>query len=103
MIPSHIQSLHDSAIQVAREFRSCEARFIETLQQIDRDEVYRHFDHPSLFRYAVDALGLTEAVAYALIQVARTARRVPELQAEITEGRLSVFKAKKICSVLSLD
>ena len=100
MVPNSIQKIHEAALQVSREFRSCESRLVEVLGQVDENEVFRHLGYPSLFRYSVEALGLTEAVAYALIQVARTGKQVPELKRDVASGALSVFKAKKICSVL---
>ena len=100
MIPTLIQKIHETALQAAQDFRSCESRLVEALMRVDEKEVFRHLGYPSLFRYAVDALRLTEAVAYALIQVARTANQVPELKSEVESGSLSVFKAKKICAVL---
>ena len=99
MIPTHIEKIHQAALQISKEFRSCELRLVEILSEVDAKEVFLHLGFPSLFRYAVDALGLTESIAYALIQVARTAQKVPELKQELEQG-LSVFKAKKICSVL---
>ena len=65
MVPDSIQKIHEAALQVSREFRSCESRLVEVLGQ-----------------------------------VARTGRQVPELKKEVASGALSVFKAKKICSVL---
>ena len=103
MVPNSIQKIHEAALQISREFRSCESRLVEVLGQVDENEVFRHLGYPSLFRYSVEALGLTEAVAYALIQVARTVKQVPELKKEVENGALSVFKAKKICSLLKRD
>ena len=100
MIPLLIQKIHQAALQASQDFRSCESRLVEALMQVDEKEVFRHLGYPSLFRYAVNELHLTESIAYALIQVARTAKQVPELKREVADGGLSAFKAKKICAVL---
>src|SRR5690606_19277275 len=55
----------------------------------------------SLFRYAVECLGLSEAVAYNAIAVARKATEVPALREAVHAGALGLSKATKVVSVLT--
>ena len=57
--------------------------------------------YPSLFKYCVEALSLTEAHSYALIGVARKSREVPELKTLIDEGKLHVSNARRIVSAIT--
>ena len=95
--------LHEKAMQLASDFRRLESSLTQCLGEVEETRLYFELGYPSLFQYATHALGLTESVAYALITVARTMKQVPELRVEIEAGRLSVFKGKKICSVLKRE
>ena len=72
--------LHERAVELSREHRRIEFALVEVLQKIENCRMYRTFGCTSLFKYAVDILGLSESVAYAFIGVARKAAAVPELQ-----------------------
>jgi hypothetical protein len=74
---------------------------LKVLQAIDCSRAYQELGYPSLFQYAVSGLKLSEGSAYNFITVARKAAQIPELQREITEGSLSVSKARKIVPVLT--
>lgn len=97
------QSLHQKAIHLAREHRRVEWEIIRVMQEIDRAKMYKKFGCTSLFKYSVDALGLSEAVAYSLISVARKSVEVPALKHAIQHGELSANKASRIVSVLTQD
>lgn len=92
--------IHESALRAAQDFRRAEAALIEALIAVERERVFVALGFSSLFAYAV-SLGLSEAVAYNAITVARKAREIPELRVEIQNGTLSVSKAKKTASVLT--
>jgi hypothetical protein len=68
------------------------------LDEAERYKVYLRYGYNSLFQYAVQALGLSEGVAYNFINVGRAAREIPELKAEIASGALSVSKARSFTS-----
>ena len=98
-----LSALHEKAMRLASDFRRLESCLAQCLGEVEETRLYFELGYPSLFQYATHALGLTESIAYALITVARTMKQVPELRVEIESGRLSVFKCKKICSVLKKD
>jgi len=97
------RTIHAEALAAVREYKRCEVRLIEVLQQADDHRIYGSLGYNSLFRYASDGLGLSEEVAYVFINVARKARQVPALKEEISRGTISITKAKKISPVLNSE
>lgn len=93
--------IHKAALNAAKAFKRSEIELIEILEQVDRNRVYYHQGFSSLFKYTVDALGLSEEVAYIFINVCRKTREVPALKDAIKTGSITVSKAKKITSVLT--
>ncbi len=98
---SRAMRIHQNALQIVKQYRKCEVNLIEILQAADKHKVYFTLGHNSLFRYAVDGLGLSEEVAYIFINVARKAREVPALKEAIAHGQITVSKAKRITPVLN--
>lgn len=93
--------LHERALGAAKSFRQAEGELMESLIPIDRAKVFLRIGYPSLFRYATEALGLSEAVAYCAITVARKAEQIPALRLAVNAGELGLSKAKKVVSVLN--
>jgi 5-methylcytosine-specific restriction endonuclease McrA len=101
-VNEHHQLIHRTALDAAQGYRRAESTLVDALMAVDRERVFLQLGHASLFVYAVQALGLSEAVAYNAITVARKAREVPALQEQIRAGKIGISKAKKIASVLTL-
>jgi len=95
------QKLHSQALQLAKDYRRLEAELLDVLQRIDETKAYLPFGYSSLFQYAVEALRLSEAQAYAFMSVARKSRTIPALKAEICKGSITVSKASRIVPVLT--
>lgn len=93
--------IHLRACEAASQHRKVEAELIEILQQVEQHRVFLARGYASLFLYVVKELGLSESVAYNLISVARKAREVPELKAEIARGTITLSNARKIVPVLN--
>ena len=96
-----VQEIHEKALAAARRFKAAEVELIEVLQLVGEHRVFYHYKFNSLFQYAVQALSLSEEVAYIYINVSRKAAQVPRLKEEIAAGRITVSKAKTISSVLT--
>src|ERR1700723_577984 len=96
-----IESLHKQALSFAKSYLTAESDLISVLQEIDVCRGYRDLGYKSLFEYGVAALGLSEAVTYNLITVARKSREVPMLQAKLREGAITLSNAKQIAPVLT--
>ena len=100
--PEHLR-IHEEAFAAARSLERAEAQLIEKLIAVETELVFLKLGFASLFAYCREALKLSDAVSYNAITVARKARQVPELQAEIKSGAIGISTAKKIASVLTRD
>ena len=93
--------LHSEAIALAGRYKALESELLDVLIRVERHRVHLAKGHSSLFRYVTAELGLSESVAYNLITVARKAREVPRLKAEIECGAITLSNARKIAPVLT--
>jgi len=96
-------SLHEKALVLSREHRWVESQLVSLLMDIDRLQLYRLLGCASLFTYVVSMLGFSEGAAYQLITVTRKAKDIAPLKTALEEQRLTVAKASRIVSVLSVD
>ncbi|MBI1861365.1 MAG: hypothetical protein HYR96_10655 [Deltaproteobacteria bacterium] len=53
------QQIHEEALRCTMQFKRAEAALLDVLQKVDDRKVYRELSYPSLFAYAVSALGLS--------------------------------------------
>ena len=97
----HIDSLHLEAIKAAENCQRSEAYLLQVLEIVDERGLHLECELTSLYQYCTMLLGLSEAVAYSLIAVIRKGREVPELKLAVLEGKVTLSKAKKICSVIN--
>lgn len=95
--------LHQKALDLSRSFQKAEYDLIDILQKINEAKVYLALGYNSLYSYAHECLGLSEANSYAFTAVAKKANQVPELKTEIQLGNLTVSKAKRILPVLTAE
>jgi hypothetical protein len=100
---THFQSLHEKALQIAKTYLRAESDLISILQAIDDCRGYRELGYRSLFDYSRQALGLSEAVSYNLITVARKAKEVPMLQEKLRSQEITLSNAKMIAPVLTSE
>lgn len=93
--------VHQRALACARRYLVAEAELLEAIAEVDRLRIYEAFHYTHLTPYCVKELGLSEDVAACFVRVARKGREVPELQEAVSDGRLTVTKAKTIASVIT--
>jgi hypothetical protein len=91
-----MKTLHEQALSYVKTYLIAESDLIAVLQEIDSCLGYRELGYKSLFEYGREGLGLSEAVTYNLITVARKSREVPMLQEMIREGSITLSSARKI-------
>ncbi len=96
-----LATIHDRAVAAADGFKRSEAELMEALISVASEKVHLRLGYPSLFQYAVTALGLSEAVAYNAVAVSRKAVEVAALRNAVASGSLGFSKARKVLSVLS--
>lgn len=94
------QQLHARALNLCGKYLRLEFEIIQILMEIERERVFKFLGFTSLFAYGVEALGLSESVAYTFISVARKCVQCPELKEAIASQRLSVSKASRVVPAL---
>lgn len=102
MKPGH-QRIHEACLQLCEGYIKREAPIVVQLQMVGETKLFKELDKKSVFKYAVDICGLTEASAYSFIAVGKSAKRHPCLQDAIVSRSLTVSKANRIVSILSED
>ncbi len=95
------KDIDQKALKNTQHFKRCEADLLNIIIELDEKKVFRKMGYASLFQYVVKRLGLSEAMAYNFINVARKTKEVPELKRTIERGELTVCKAKKITSIIN--
>ena len=95
------EEIHSRAIEASRCYRKTEFELIELLQDVDHHRVYLQKGYSSLFQYVVQALGLSESVAYNLIAVSRKAGEVPGLKLAVQSGSITLSNARKITPLIT--
>ena len=65
-----------------------EADIIEHIQEVETRGIHLDRAYSSLFAFCADALGFSEGAAYDRIEVARAARRVPEMLESLRRGEV---------------
>ena len=68
--------------------RETTAELLALMAEVDKRQLFRGEGYPSMFRYCVEKLRMSEDVAYKRIQTARAARRFPTILPAIADGRL---------------
>src|SRR5262249_54924266 len=64
------------------------ARQVALIAEVERRRLYAPAGYPSMYRYCVGQLHLSEDAAYKRIRAARSARRHPAVVAAMAEGRV---------------
>jgi glutaredoxin len=98
-----MNSLHEAAVQFAKEYLSLEHKLIDILQKIDDCKLYLKMGYSSLFQYCVSALSLSESQSFYFTTVARKAKEVPELKKAIESGEINLSKARRIVPVINKE
>lgn len=97
------QQIHAKALAVAGRHQCSVSEIIDVLQELDAGKTYHTYECSSLYRYAVQYLKLSEDTAITYIAIARKSVEVPALKQQLKCGTISTSKARKICSVLSVE
>ena len=75
---------------VVTQDRATTAEMLALIAEVERRGLFRPQGYPSMYRYCVDKLGMSEDVACKRILTARAARQFPVITPAIADGRLSV-------------
>ncbi|MEW6057676.1 MAG: HNH endonuclease, partial [Bdellovibrionota bacterium] len=80
-----------------------EADLLEVITKVDEHRVFVELGFSSLFAYCTESLKLSESTAYNAITVARKSKQVPALKQQISQGSLSIAKARKLAAVITKE
>ena len=100
---ANIKSLHEKALETARNYIRLEKELLEIIIEIEKKKAYRRLGYSSLYTYVNEGLKISPSTSYNFIQVARKSIEVPALKEEVSSGRISISKAKKIAPVLNKE
>ncbi|MDR3607215.1 MAG: HNH endonuclease signature motif containing protein [Oligoflexia bacterium] len=103
LMSDKITELHQKAIKAADNYLRAESELIKIIQSMDQCRGYLELGFRSLFDYTVNALKLSEGVAYNLIVVARKAAEFPQLQDRVRDREITLSNARKIAPVLTQE
>jgi 5-methylcytosine-specific restriction endonuclease McrA len=97
----HVDDLSDDELlsrtgELVARGRRLEAVLVAHMAEVDARKLYLREACPSMFAYATERLGLSEAQAYERIGVARTSRQFPAVLAMLADGRLSLTAAARL-------
>jgi hypothetical protein len=95
-----LDNLHDCCKMAAIRYRKTQAELLDYTQKADEEKLYLYRGYKSLFDYLVRDLGLSESTTCNIINVARTAKIVPEIKEQLEQGQGGITKFRKICPVL---
>ncbi len=96
-----LNSLNLEAVKAVASCQKSEAYPLRVIEVVSEKELHLDCGLPSLYSYCTRLLHISEGIAYALIAVINKAKEVPELIEAIESGKVSLSKAKKICSVIT--
>lgn len=83
-------SLSSALDRSADDDRLASATLLAHIAEFDRRRLCLPTRYPSMFRYCVGRLGMSEDIAYKRVRVARVARRFPFVFDAIADGRLNL-------------
>ncbi len=95
--------IHARAVELSQKYLRLEWDLIQILREVEKSKLYKLFDKPSLFRYSVEVLNLSEAVTYSLITLARKSAEVPALAEALARNKITASKASRIVAALSAE
>lgn len=99
---SHAE-LTSEILRLARCEREATVALIVHLAEFDARRLYEPAGYPSLFRYCMGALHLSEDAVYNRIEVARAVRRYPVLAEMLAAGALSPTTARLVAGHLTIE
>ena len=89
--------------ELLRDSRCTEADLVAHIGEVDRRRLYARSASPSMFRYCIHVLQLSEPEAYLRIVAARAARKHPVLLAMLADGRLHLSGIAKLAPHLTRE
>lgn len=96
-----VMDFHKEAMLRAKKHDRSVSELLLLLEVAEERKHYLEFELPSLYQYCTHIMNLDSNLSYSLIAVIHKGKEVPELKAAVIENRVTLSKAKKICSVIT--
>src|SRR5689334_20096248 len=93
--------IHNLAVKRARNYVEAEGLLLASLIEVAMDKTYAKCTYTYLTPYCEEELGLSEDTAATYVRIVNKSFHVPELAEAVMDGRIPLFTAKRICSVLT--
>jgi hypothetical protein len=97
---AELNNLHECFKMVAVRYCKTQAELLDYTQKADEEKLHLHRGYKSLFDYLMRDLGLSESTASNVINVARTAKLVPQIKEQLEQGQGGISKLRKLCPAL---
>ena len=97
------QELHEKTFEIATDIRTKEAELLPLLMEMQKKRAFYSFGYTGVFDYVNRYLKLGEAQACYYQRVVVKSEEVPQLGAAVSEGKLSLSKARRIAKVVTSE
>jgi Arc/MetJ family transcription regulator len=92
------EALHDQTLQAAAREKSATLVLLEHLAEIERRRLHSARGYTSLWEYVHRALGYSEAQASERVSAMRLMRKLPEVQAKLESGQVTLTATARLAS-----
>lgn len=95
--------VHKDAMTCSGNLKREEIRLIDLLQIVEEKRIFDDLRCPSLYRYCLDYLKLSEDRTLNYMRIIKKAKEVPALTEAIRDGKIHISHARKITSVITKE
>lgn len=97
----NVKTMDQELKNLAKNYLELENEILELIIQMDHSKGFYQLGYNSLFSYMTQSLKLSPAITYNFINVARKSMEVPRLKEQVVSGKISIYKAQKMTSVIN--
>ena len=87
--------IHEELKILVQKQREVLAKVLDHLSELNRRKGFLEFGHPSLMKYCVKELGMSESAAYRRIKALRIVERSPQVKDKLKRGDLNLGQVAK--------
>jgi hypothetical protein len=95
--------IHRRVVNIGKMRRLSEIDIIDTIRDAEETKLYLEFDFTSIYQYTLEFLEPDEGLAYTFVNVARKAKKFPELHLAIKQQKITISKAARIAATLTSE
>lgn len=87
--------IHSELKQLVQKQRLVLGKVLDQLSELNRRKGFLEFGHPSLLKYCVKELGLSESAAYRRIKALRIVEKSPSVKQKLQDGKLNLAQVAR--------